>query len=113
MNTGVIAISTATEQTLNTGLTIASIQESDVASMAEIASCSNLSRVVINNYSKATRGPGDFPEPVFGLATGPPQYSWPVVASWLHLQRKVSANLVAESQAAQPLTPYIAKATHL
>ena len=69
------AISTAIAEVVRAGLSIASIQEGGVASMAEIASRSKLSRAAINNYTKSTRGPGDFPEPLFGLTSGSPLYS--------------------------------------
>jgi len=106
------AISSAIYDITAAGLHIASIQEGGVASMAEIANRAGLTRAAINNYCKAVRGPGNFPEPLFGLTSGSPLYSWPDVAQWLHQHGKVSHNLVAVSQAAQQLSPHLAKETN-
>jgi len=100
-----MAISSALDEIKQAGFTPASIIEGGVASMSEIASRAKLTRAAVNNYSKSVRGPGDFPEPLFGLASGSPLYSWPAVALWLHQQGKVDHSLVAVSQAAQQLTP--------
>ncbi len=98
------AITFAIENVQTAGLSVASVQEGGVASMAEIASRSKLTRAAINNYIKSTRGPGNFPEPVYGLTSGSPLYSWPDVALWLHQQGKVSHSVMATSKAAQEIT---------
>ena len=104
-----IAISSAINDITEAGLHIASIQEGGVASMAEIANRAGLTRAAINNYSKAVRGPGNFPEPLFGLASGSPLYSWPEVAQWLYQHGKINHNLAAVSQAALQLLPHLLK----
>lgn len=98
-----IAIETAVENVTGAGLNVASIQEAGVASMAEIAKRVGLTRSAVNHYTKSTRGPGGFPEPLFGLTSGSPLYSWPAVAAWLHQQGKVDQNMMTVSQAAQKL----------
>jgi hypothetical protein len=98
------AITLAIENVQTAGLSIASVQEGGVASMAEIASRSKLTRAAINNYIKCTRGPGNFPEPVYGLTSGSPLYSWPDVAVWLHQHGKVNHSVMATSKAAQDIS---------
>ena len=66
------AISSAMADIKQAGLSIGSIEEGGVASMAEMANRARLTRAAINNYSKSVRGPGTFPEPLFGLTSGSP-----------------------------------------
>jgi hypothetical protein len=55
--------------------------------MAERA---GLTRAALSQYAKSKRGCGDFPKPVYGVATGSALYSWAEVAEWLYKQGKLA-----------------------
>jgi len=85
------AILSARNDIQRAGFRVASIQEGGYASMAEMAERAGLSRAALNNYAKGTRGDGDFPAPVYGIASSSPLFSWPEVATWLHSKKKLAA----------------------
>lgn len=66
------------------------VEENGYASLAEMAERAGLSRQAFSLYAKNQRGDGNFPTPVYGLASKTALYSWPEVATWLYRQGKLS-----------------------
>ncbi|MEJ2075810.1 MAG: hypothetical protein P8X79_20380 [Reinekea sp.] len=102
-DTAIEAMTSAIENVNAAGFRVRSIQEGGYASMAELAAMSGLSRQAINNFAKGTRGPGNFPKPVYGVSSGTPLYEWPEVAHWLVDQNKIDPSVFEIAQAAKEL----------
>jgi transcriptional regulator with XRE-family HTH domain len=66
------------------------VQESGVSTLSEMAERAGLTRAALSQYAKSKRGCGDFPKPVYGVATGSALYSWAEVAEWLYKQGKLA-----------------------
>ncbi len=97
------AIRSAVADIRTAGFAVRTIQESGVASISEMASRAELTRAALNNYVKGHRGEGDFPEPVYGLASGSPLFDWPEVADWLHTHGKLAKEPLDVAQAARAI----------
>ena len=65
------------------------LQESGVATLAEMAARAGLTRAALSNYAGGKRGSG-FPAPMYGVGSGSALYSWPEVAGWLHRHGQLS-----------------------
>lgn len=65
------------------------LQESGVATLAEMAARAGLTRAALSNYATGKRG-GGFPAPMYGVGSGSALYSWPEVAGWLHRHGQLS-----------------------
>ena len=59
------------------------LQESGIATLAEIATRAGLTRAALSNYAKGKRGKA-FPLPMYGVTGSTALYSWPEVAAWLY-----------------------------
>ncbi len=97
------AIRSAVDNIRTAGFSVSTIQEAGVASISEMASRAALSRAALNNYAKGHRGDGEFPEPVYGLASGSPLFDWPEVADWLYTHGKLEREPLDVAQAARAI----------
>lgn len=66
------------------------VQESGVSTLSEMAERAGLTRQALSQYAKSKRGSGDFPKPMYGVASGSALYSWAEVAEWLYKQGKLA-----------------------
>lgn len=65
------------------------IQEGGISSLAEMAERIGVSRTTMSHYAHAKRGQGNFPKPIYGVASGSSLYRWQEVAEWLFQQGKI------------------------
>lgn len=68
------------------------IEEQGFSTLAEMAERASISRQALSLYALNKRGDGDFPRPMYGLASKSAMYSWPEVATWLFNQGKLHKN---------------------
>ncbi|MFC2753632.1 MAG: XRE family transcriptional regulator [Cardiobacterium sp.] len=59
------------------------LQESGIATLAEMATRAGLTRAALSRYAKEKRG-NAFPRPMYGVTGHTALYSWPEVAAWLY-----------------------------
>lgn len=84
-----VAIKTALADIRAAGFSQLVVQETGVASLAEMAERAGITRAALSLYAKNKRGDGSFPSPVYGLSSGSALYPWPEVAAWLYKQGKL------------------------
>ena len=70
------AIKSALENIRSLGFKQLVVQEGGVSTLSEMAERAGLTRAALSQYAKSKRGCGDFPKPVYGVATGSALYSW-------------------------------------
>jgi len=83
------AIKTALANIRSAGFKQLVIQEGGFSTLSEMAERAGLTRAALSLYAKSKRGFGDFPTPVYGVASGSALYSWVEVADWLYKQGKL------------------------
>lgn len=69
------------------------LQETGVATLAEMAARAGLTRAALSNYANGKRGEA-FPAPMYGVTSGSALYSWPEVANWLYRHGKLMKHQV-------------------
>lgn len=84
------AIKSALENIRSIGFKQLIVQESGVSTLSEMAERAGLSRAALSQYAKNKRGCGNFPKPIYGVASGSALYSWAEVAEWLYKQGKLA-----------------------
>lgn len=98
-----IAMKSAIENIAEAGFSVKSIQEAELATMADIAKLADTTRASISNYVSGKRGGGDFPGPISGITYGSPLFSWPEVAEWLYTYKKLDEGTYEVAKAAAEL----------
>lgn len=86
------AIQSAFKDIRSAGYSDLVIEENGFATLSVIAKRSGLTRQAISLYAKNERGAGDFPSPMYALATSSPLYSWKEVATWLFNNDSLAKN---------------------
>jgi hypothetical protein len=71
------------------GVEVLNVDDCNLVSQSEIARRISRTRQQVGQYVSGTRGPGDFPPPVYGLKEGRPLWDWCDVLSWLYRNRIV------------------------
>lgn len=81
--TAEIAIKSALGNIQSLGYKDLIIEEKGFSTLAEMAERAGMSRQALSLYAQNKRGDGNFPKPMYGLASKSTMYSWPEVATWL------------------------------
>ncbi len=76
-------------------LRVCRIEPSDLVTIAEIGRRSERTRENIRQMITGQRGPGGFPQPISGVSSKSPLWSWARVAEWL-AEQNVIPKTVAE-----------------
>ncbi|MBF7683876.1 XRE family transcriptional regulator [Acinetobacter sp. B5B] len=84
-----VAIKSALANIRTAGFKELVVEENGYASLSEMADRAGMSRQAFSLYAKNQRGDGNFPTPIYGLASKTALYSWPEVATWLYQQGKL------------------------
>lgn len=92
------AIKSAIENIKSAGFKELIIEEQGYSTLSEMAERAGLSRQALSLYAQNKRGDGQFPTPVYGLATKTALYSWPEVATWLYGKGKLNIEQYEVSQ---------------
>lgn len=91
------AMTSAFTDVLKTGATVERFEPDYLVSLSDIAARSGLSRAAISLYCKGKRK-ADFPSPVARVTSESPLWDWVDVARWMHLNLKLSRELVLEAR---------------
>jgi transcriptional regulator with XRE-family HTH domain len=83
------AIQSALTNIRSAGFTQLVVQEGGVSTLSEMAERAGLTRAALSQYARNKRGQGNFPTPMYGVASGSALYSWREVAEWLYQQGKL------------------------
>jgi predicted DNA-binding transcriptional regulator AlpA len=65
------------------------VEEHGFSTLAEMAERAGMSRQALSLYAQNKRGNGDFPKPMYGLASKSAIYLWSEVATWLFKRGKL------------------------
>ena len=68
------------------------VEEQGYSTLAEMAERAGMTRQALSLYAQNKRGDGNFPRPMYGLASKSAMYFWPEVATWLFNQGKLHKN---------------------
>ena len=91
------AITSAFTDVHKTGATVERFEPDYLVSLSDIAARSGLSRAAISLYCKGERK-ADFPSPVARVTSESPLWDWVDVARWMHLNLKLSRDVVLEAR---------------
>jgi predicted DNA-binding transcriptional regulator AlpA len=91
------AITSAFADVHRTGATVERFEPDYLVSLSDIAARSGLSRAAISLYCKGERK-ADFPSPVARVTSESPLWDWVDVARWMHLNVKLSREVVLEAR---------------
>ncbi|ENU80116.1 hypothetical protein [Acinetobacter sp. ANC 3789] len=83
------AIRSALDNIRSLGFSDLIVEEQGFSTLSEMAERAGMSRQALSLYAQNKRGDGNFPRPMYGLASKSAMYSWPEVASWLFKQGKL------------------------
>ena len=87
--TAEIAIQSALDEIRSLGYADLVVEEKGFSTLAEMAERAGMSRQALSLFAQNKRGDGNFPKPMYGLASKSTMYSWPEVATWLFKQGKL------------------------
>lgn len=65
------------------------VEEQGFSTLSEMAERTGISRQALSLYAQNKRGNGNFPKPMYGLASKSAMYLWSEVATWLFQQGKL------------------------
>ena len=68
------------------------VEEQGYSTLAVMAERAGMTRQALSLYAQNKRGDGNFPRPMYGLASRSAMYFWPEVATWLFNQGKLHKN---------------------
>ncbi|MBF7683636.1 XRE family transcriptional regulator [Acinetobacter sp. B5B] len=83
------AIQSALEAIRSLGFKDLIVEEQGFSTLAEMAERAGMSRQALSLYAQNKRGNGNFPKPMYGLASKSAMYLWSEVATWLFQQGKL------------------------
>lgn len=83
------AITSALDSIRTLGFKDLIIEEQGFSTLAEMAERAGISRQALSLYAQNKRGNGNFPKPMYGLASRSAMYLWSEVATWLFKQGKL------------------------
>lgn len=83
------AITSALDNIRSLGFSDLIVEEQGFSTLSEMAERAGMSRQALSLYAQNKRGDGNFPRPMYGLASKSAMYSWPEVATWLFKQGKL------------------------
>lgn len=83
------AITSALDSIRTLGFKDLIVEEQGFSTLAEMAERSGISRQALSLYAQNKRGHGNFPKPMYGLASKSAMYLWSEVATWLFKQGKL------------------------
>jgi hypothetical protein len=83
------AIRSALDSIRSLGFTDLIVEEQGFSTLAEMAERAGISRQALSLYAQNKRGNGNFPKPMYGLASKSAMYLWSEVATWLFKQGKL------------------------
>lgn len=86
------AITSALDNIRSLGFKELIVEEQGYSTLAEMAERAGMTRQALSLYAKNKRGDGNFPRPMYGLASKSTMYFWPEVATWLFKQGKLNKN---------------------
>ena len=83
------AIQSAIDNISSLGFSDLVVEEQGYSTLSEMAERAGMSRQALSLYAQNKRGNGNFPRPMYGLASKSAMYFWPEVATWLFQQNKL------------------------
>lgn len=86
------AVSSALNDIRSLGFHDLIVEEQGYSTLAEMAERAGMTRQALSLYAQNKRGDGNFPRPMYGLASKSAMYFWPEVATWLFNQGKLHKN---------------------
>lgn len=86
------AVSSALNDIRSLGFHDLIVEEQGYSTLAEMAERAGMTRQALSLYAQNKRGDGNFPRPMYGLASKSAMYFWPEVATWLFNQGKLNKN---------------------
>ena len=86
------AVSSALNDIRSLGFHDLIVEEQGYSTLAEMAERAGMTRQALSLYAQNKRGDGNFPRPMYGLASKSAMYFWPEVATCLFNQGKLHKN---------------------
>lgn len=83
------AIQSALDEIKSLGFKDLIVEEQGFSTLSEMAERAGMSRQALSLYAQNKRGNGNFPKPMYGLASKSAMYLWSEVATWLFQQGKL------------------------